>query len=46
VFEAQAQLTLLGQLLHFITILDLVDKDLCRFEARDKLLVDNDSGVA
>lgn len=38
-------LTLLCELLHLITILDLIDKNLRGFEAWDKVFVDNDGCV-
>lgn len=37
--------TLLGYLFHLVAVLDLVDKNLRRLEARDKMLVDHDGSV-
>jgi hypothetical protein len=36
---------LTGELLHLIAVLDLVDKDLGRFEAGDVMLIDDDGGI-
>lgn len=40
------RLTLLCELLHLITILDLIDKDLRGFEAWYEMFVDNDRRIA
>lgn len=37
---------LFGELLYFVTVLDLIYKDLSRFEAGDKVFVDHNGGVA
>jgi hypothetical protein len=34
-----------GKLLHFFTVLDLVDKDLCRLKAGDIVLIDNQGRI-
>lgn len=39
-------LTLLGELLHLVTILDLIDKNLRGLEAWDIVFVNNDRSIA
>lgn len=45
-FPPEIARLLFFQLLNLVTVLDLVHKDLCGFEAGHKMLVDDQSGVA